>query len=284
VLAEVAAGHEHRRELQRSFYYDGQQRWWWTYPPVPRDMLPTIPNQLKLTQNAMVWSAPYPGAPGKGPVASLLTPVYFEDLQVGTVGTELALQVLDAIVEQQHLRAGRALLVDSNNRVLADSLHTARVAGATAVQLSDAVPGAPASFVGDSREWLQFPIRGTSWTLLLYVSNAAARAYLMEVLRPLWVLALGLVLALTVLGWLQSRRFVRPALLLADYMERVDADANADPPRVARAWVPWFKRVQRNANDRRDRMETVVQRNRQLEHSIKMRNQALREASLPKSE
>ncbi len=286
VFPATAATHESHRKIQRSFYWDAQQRWWWTYPAVARDVKPNTPAPQKALQNTLDWSPPYPGAAGSGLMATLRAPVYLQEQYLGTVGTEVALAMLETVLEQHPLRAARALVVDSAGVLLADSQHTLRNAVGT-LQLSDVVPGAPASILHDSPRWLHFPLRGTSWVLLLYVPDSAVRAHLLEVLRPFVSMAMLLVLGLLGLAWIQNHRIVRPALQLSDYVDQAAADANAEPPSVPRAWTDRFRQVQRTANDQRDRMETVVQRARQLEQSLKQRTQtlqALQKNALPKGE
>jgi signal transduction histidine kinase len=175
---------------------------------------------------------------------------------------------------------GRALVVDAAGLVIADSGGGLKGAKAN-VKLGDLMPGAPASpsaSAGDA-QWLSLPLRGTSWTLLAHLPHAAVQALLIETLRPYFAMAITLMLAIMGLAWVQNQRYARPALQLAEFMDVLETQPAATPPKVPRIWDHWFEHVASTAAERRRLWEQAQAHAVQLERTVEERTWELSSAN-----
>ena len=230
-------------------------------------------------ERAQVWTAPYLDFGGKGMMVSLLAPVYLAQEFVGVVGTDVTLAMLDTVLQQRPLRLGRALVVDQAGHLLADSQQALKGAQAN-IRLSDVIAAAPSLLpTREDPAWRQFTLRGTAWTLLLHLPPDVVHAELQTRLRPYFALAIMLVAAILGLAWVQNRRYARPALRLAEYVELLESDAQAPTPRVPTHWQRWFDHLASSARERRNLLAQTQQHASELESKVEQRTADLRRAN-----
>ncbi|MFY7864533.1 sensor histidine kinase [Roseateles sp.] len=312
ILPGVAALHQRQPVFQWSYYYDAQQRLSLLYPGLSRaDLFKATETEdmvsaLKLvfaaggthplemvgpTHNPkrhQVWTQPYQDSGGKGMMVSLLEPVYEHQRMVGAVGTDLTLAMLDATLQSIPLQLGRAMVIDPTGQILADSAGPVKP-DAKPSNLAEILPDLPVKALfgaapkklnhDSSGHWISFPLEGTPWRLLVHVQDAALEQESQSALLPYLLLTLGFVFALAGMAWLQHRRFTQPALQLAGFVETVDLDDDARPPKTAAAWSHWFERVAQRALERRQHLEQIRQHAVQLESQVERRTQALQVAN-----
>ncbi len=310
LLPEIAATHARQNVFEWSYYYDALERYWVLFPAQSRSELfaatksadmksalrvvfeadGTYPvsavNPRNNPQRNMVWTPPYQDASGRGLMVTLLAPVYLQTRYVGAVGTDLTLKMLDTVLEKHPLQLGRAMVVDSDGVLLADtgrSLQTSK----DKVRLSNVLSVNPPSLGASSEmgsterseQWIQLPLQGTRWHLLVYIPQQAVHTYLARELLPYLGMALVLLLALLGLARLQTVRFTRPALQLAEYVDRVETDPAAVAPEVPALWKHWFTRVARTAQERSRLVAETLKHATELEHKVDQRTADLRQAN-----
>jgi signal transduction histidine kinase len=167
-------------------------------------------------KRAQFWTDVYVDAAGKGLMATVGRPVYDRSNRFrGTINLDLTLATIDRYLAQTDFGHSRALLVNAQNHVIADSagLPKDRLVG-----LSDALPKSPELTAAELSahdhpdafhqhgEWVVYvnPVEGAPWRFLMLVDR---HALILEVLRSLWIGFAGLaLLAVAVLAVEQRRR------------------------------------------------------------------------------
>lgn len=302
ILSVAAAAHQWNKVFQWSYYYDGRERWMLMYPQLSRDQLfaathskdmsgslkvvfeadGTRPVQMvgpqKNPQREMLWTPPYKDAGGKGMMVTSLAPVYLGDEFVGAVGADVTLDMLDRVLQRFTLEMGRALVVDKKGFVLADSGHALKGAKGP-VNLADVIPSATVTDSdgrsdGGALTW-RYPLRGTSWTLLIHLHENTLNAALQEMMRPYWMMAAALVLAILALAWVQNQRYAGPALRLAQYVEQLETQPSASVPRVPASWQPIFVQAAQRAQERHALLAKTQSYAGDLEAQVAERTQSL---------
>ncbi|WP_342616355.1 response regulator [Rhodoferax sp. GW822-FHT02A01] len=274
--------HEYHRFFQRSHYYDAQKQWWLTYPAQSRQELlkTTDTNSISAAidtifdasgirplvtagpinnpKRADIWTDPYWDALGAGMTVTLLAPVYSNDNYIGVLCADVTLSILNNVLSERPLEIGRAFVVNDSGVILADSVSTNKKTGSI-VHISDLIPSTPlkqitssdkSEYVGSDATWFKLPIDGTKWTLLLQVPDAEVHARLVKRLAPTLALPLASVLCLFALAFIQNKKYVLPAMLLADYFDRLNANRNPNKPKVPSIWTHTFDQVERAARER----------------------------------
>jgi hypothetical protein len=84
-------------------------------------------------------------------------------------------------------------------------------------------------------------------------------------------MAVALVLAILALGWMQNRRYARPALQLAHFVDHLESDMGAKAPKVPVIWSHWFERVAGAAAERRQLLAKTLEHARELEQKVQER-------------
>jgi signal transduction histidine kinase len=164
---------------------------------------------------SLFWTDVYVDAAGKGLMATIGKPVYDTTGRFrGTINLDLTLATINRFMAKADLGRGRALLVNVENHVIADS------AGPTTelVDLADALPKSPdldavelsphdrPNSYHRHDDWMVLvdPVEGAPWRFLLLVDRYALIG---EVLGSLWIGFGGLgLLALALLAVEQRRR------------------------------------------------------------------------------
>lgn len=303
MLNIAVAAHAWHKAFTWSYYYDALERWWLIYPAQSQNELfastntKDMPSALKELFKAdgtypvlnagpqrnparkLVWTPPYLDASGKGMMVTLLAPVYLQDNYVGAVGADVTLQMLDSVLLQHPVFMGRALVVDATGLVIADSGGALKGAKAN-VKLDQLMPGMVFPVGGpDDQEWTMLSLRGTKWSLLIHVPETTIREHLIQALRPYFAMAITLMLAIMGLAWVQNRRYARPALQLAEYMDLLESQPSAVAPKVPKLWSHWFEEVAYAAQERRRLWAQAQAHAVQLEETVEERTRDLSAAN-----
>jgi|AraplaMF_Col_mMF_1032025.scaffolds.fasta_scaffold00104_77 signal transduction histidine kinase len=167
---------------------------------------------------AQFWTDVYVDAAGKGLMATVGRPVYDKSNRFrGTINLDLTLATIARFLAQTDFGHGRALLINAQNHVIADS---AGLAAEKLVALADALPKLSALDEAELSaqnhpqgyhrhgDWVVYvnPVEGAPWRFLMLVDR---RALILEVLRSLWIGFVGLaLLGLAVFAAEQRRRSV----------------------------------------------------------------------------
>lgn len=301
IMPEVVAAHEKHAIFQWSYYYNAQQLWFLVFPTLSQeDLLKfTKTNEISSALTAMfdaentapvtkagpknnparsqIWTAPYLDFGGKGMMVSLLAPVYVRDRYIGTVGTDLTLEMLDTALESQPLSIGRSMVVDSSGLLLADSGHALKHAQAN-VRFTDIFPETAGLQIVNGKlifsehqrhaSWLYYPLAGTTWTLLIYLPTGPINQHLLGVLRPYLAMAFILTIAMLWLAWVQNRQYAMPALQLAEYVDAVESNSHTNEPNVPLFWQYWFKKVAQSAKHRKELATATIEHADILERKV----------------
>lgn len=286
MLPAVVAVHTSTPTLWSSYYLDAAQRWRLAYPPQGRDeflkasastdmrsalhhLWPgatieplVLTRAAALAQHSSVWTPPFAGVKGLG--LGLLAPVMNGAEQIGLVGTDVGLDLLDYVLVQHAPTLGRALVVNTDGMVLGDSGGALAHAKAP-LHLSDVVPGAGTPWRDGTTDpaWQRLTLRGADWFLLLHQPPAALRNAALGALKPYLALAL---LVLAVLGALvvwQHRHFTQPALQLVQYLQQLEQSPLRKAPPAPALWAPWFTQLAQAARERQTLLDATLRHARQ---------------------
>ena len=212
---------------------------------------------------------------------------YLSKHSKGVMGPNGAPQVLDDLMAQQHIEIGNAFVVNAEGDVLASSDSSLK-GNTQKVRLAEIIPGAPAPIIkppipwtrpdqtslwpiihkqknGDL--WISYPIQGAPWTLMMNIPNDEINGMLFETLKPLFGMAALLVAAILALAWTQNHHYARPALQLAEYLDKVERDPNAPAPNVPTNWYHWFSHVAVGVRERRKLLAEALERTAELDRS-----------------
>lgn len=311
ILAIAPGVHEHQKTFQWSYFYDAQERWFLVFPTMSRKDLfagtatGDMAEAFKVVFDAggtfpitaagpksnpgryAVWTRPYLDAGGKGLMVTLLAPVYQGDRYNGVVGTDITLSILSSLLSKNGENSGRLFVVSATGELLGDSMGDAG-GRASVASISDVVPtipleqvvsGSVPKYEGVDATWLQLPIIGTTWKLLVEVPHASVRQFVLQTLLPNVTLAIFLMLSVLGLAWIQNRRYAQPALQLAEYVDALESEPDKTAPSVPPFWSHWFEQVAKNSRDRRELLHKTLQNAAQLEETVVRRTAALSEAN-----
>jgi signal transduction histidine kinase len=169
------------------------------------------------------WTDIYVDAAGKGLMATVGMPVYDQSGQFrGTIDLDLTMGTMNRLLSHGEFGSARALLVNDQNRVVADSAATAMPLGAL-TGLGDVLPqsaslrkaalsqaDAPDVFVPHDR-WLLYTtaIKGAPWRLVMAVER---RTLALAVVRSIWIGFVGVALLAIALVAVEQRRLSAGAL------------------------------------------------------------------------
>lgn len=286
MLPAVVALHTSTPSLWSSYYLDAAQRWRVAYPPQGRDerlqasastdMRSALKNlwpgaaiePLALTraateaQRASVWTPPFAGTKGLG--LGLLAPVMNGSEQIGLVGTDVALDLLDYVLVQHAPALGRALVVNADGMVLGDS-GGALAQAKTPLHLTDVVADAGTPWRDGSTDpaWQRLTLRGADWFLLLHQPPAALRSAALGSLKPYLALTLVVLAALGGLVVWQNRHFTQPALQLVQYQQQLGQSPQRKAPPAPALWAPWFTQLAQAARERHTLLDATLRHARQ---------------------
>ena len=164
---------------------------------------------------ALFWTDVYVDAAGKGLMATVGKPVYSKSGRCrGTINLDLTLATIGRYLAQADFGHGRAVLVNAQNHVIADS---AGLPEKTLIDLADALPPSPALDATELSshdnpdsyhrhgDWVVYvsPVAGAPWLFLMLVDR---NALIGEVLQSLWIGFAGLTLLALALFAVEQRR------------------------------------------------------------------------------
>ncbi len=299
MMPAVASEHARHQYIAWSYYYDANQAWELIYPAQSRaDLLAstgttsmsaafkeifaadgTYPLELAGKKNnpdrRQIWTAPYLDVSGKGMMITLLDPVYLHDQLVGVVGADVTLHLFQTTLSAYPLTLGRAVIIDSQGDILADSAGALNSATGK-LTLSDIMPDVPlhnllrenAGMASTDPEWMIFPLRDTKWRLVLHLPTSDIDHLLLTGLRPYLILVASFLVALVALALMQSRAYTQPALRLAEFVDEMALDTARAIPRVPPVWRHWFERVANTARDRDKYLQETLQYASELEGKV----------------
>lgn len=286
MLPAVVAMHSATTSLWASYYLDATQRWRMAFPPQGRedlfkatastDMQTALhklwpganvkPYELTqaatLAQRTSAWSAPFVTPKGLG--MALLAPVMNGAEQIGMVGADVGLDLLDNVLVQHAPTLGRALVVNADGMVLGDS--GGALSKATApLRLADVVPdaGTPWRDGASDPAWQRLTLRDADWYLLLYQPPSAMRWAALGALKPYLALAVLLLGALGGLLYWQYRHFIEPAWQMVKYQQHLEQSPLLKAPPAPALWAPWFTQLAQSARERHKLLETTMHHARQ---------------------
>lgn len=286
MLPAVVSLHGTNPALWSSYYVDGYLRWRLAYPPQGRDdrlkasgaadMQAALQNlwpgtgvkPVEMTSAALkaqrnnVWTPPF--ATPKGLAMGLLAPVMLGPDQVGVVGADVGLDLLDYVLVQHAPPLGRAVVVNADGMVLGDSGGALTKATAP-LRLTDLVPeaGTPWRDGGTDPAWQRLTLRGSDWFLLLYQPPGALRSAALGTLKPYLALVVVLLGALGGLVYWQNRHFTLPALQLVQYVQQLEQSPHRKAPPAPALWAPWFAQLAHAARERHTLMTATLRHARQ---------------------
>ena len=171
----------------------------------------------------LFWTDLYVDAAGKGLMTTVGRPVYDKsDRFRGTINLDLTLATIDRYLAQTDFGQGRALLVNAQNHVIADSA-AQQPSGQALVNLADVLPkqaaldaeelsaqDRPGAF-HQHGDWVVYvkPVEGAPWRFLMLVDH---HVLIGEVLQSLWIGFAGLTLLAVALFAVEQRRRASNAL------------------------------------------------------------------------
>jgi two-component system NtrC family sensor kinase len=233
-------------------------------------------------EDTTFWGSPYPSQLDGQPVLSHGAMVVVDGKYMGEVSLDFRIDGLQARARNWNEPDGRTWIVDTRQLVLADSAlplarGSAAGSGGTApmrVSLADRLPAGLGR--ADLDDTLFGPARahhGEGWVLVaavrigspwIYVQalpESTLRAQILPSLLPNAVLGLALLAMFVAAQWLLARNFVRPALAVLDYLQRLSGDPTQAAPRLGRRWQGWIDAVR----DTFARQRAAQRRERQTE-------------------
>ena len=229
MLPTVAATHQWNPIFQWTYFYDAGGRWLLNYPYLSVDELfrstktGDLSNAIRAAFDAdgthpvelagprhnpkreMLWTRSYEDAFGKGRMVTLLAPVYQGDRYVGAIGTDITLSQLDTVLHNHAPEVGRALVVNDNGTVLADS-SGALQSRSQPLKIGEIYPQFTNQLPDSDPAWQRLPLKGSLWTLWVHIPDADLNRAVIDDLTPSFIMAGLVFLALLGLLWVQQRR------------------------------------------------------------------------------
>ena len=195
------------------------------------------------------WTPVYLDAGGAGLMVSHGSPVWNGDTFLGIVGTDVLLSHLSDYLANFPATAGQVVLIDqADNVVAADrGLSTTATEPTRAAALLGTVPTAPTG--GHFRKVgtvlvSSVPIEGTPWRMVMTIPASATAVAMAAEMWPHAALLIGILVTFAAFALLFGRRFVRPAVALAEYgAGRGRGGIGGEAPEVPLAWAGLRDRI-----------------------------------------
>jgi PAS domain S-box-containing protein len=210
------------------------------------------------------WTPAYFDAGDAGLMVTHGAPVYANGKFAAVVASDLVMSHLGKYLRSFEFLPGKFALVDESGTAIADS--DGRVgANRTLVKAEDILGPFPLSATqgifgsSGSERYLILGVPGTPWRLVHTVPfYVLSRAAILQVV-PWLMVALTLLLTLAGLYVMLSRQFVRPALLLADYVQAAaeSSDTATPSPDLPPHWQPWVGKVVTSIRGQNQLMERL---------------------------
>ena len=209
------------------------------------------------------WTPVYLDAGGAGLMVTHGSPVYDGDTFLGIVGTDVLLAHLSNYLASFPATAGQVVLVDQADNVVAagGGLSPTATEPTRAAALLGAAPTAPTD--GHFRKHggllvSSVPIEGTPWRMVMTIPASATTAAMAAEMWPHAALLIGILTTFAAFALLFGRKFVRPAVALAEYGAGRDSAGGApEQPDVPLAWSGLRDRIRESYAEQADHMRRM---------------------------
>jgi signal transduction histidine kinase/CheY-like chemotaxis protein len=229
-------------------------------------------------QRQNVWTPVYIDQAGKGPMVSLLKPVYLQDHFWGVVGTDLLLDEIKALVQASQFDGVHVDVVTAGGVVLASNRPEWTLSNRSEMShVLHAMGTTTGQFVQHARaSWMMLPVDGPQWRIL--ISPLPGRNLYFQ--TPLYtqilvVLALVFVILLLI-GWCFHVYLARPVMHLVGYIDLLEQSPDAEVPQVPPAWRGWFERLHARAMERHEMVDALRDAHDHLEQEVTQRTASLK--------
>jgi PAS domain S-box-containing protein len=195
------------------------------------------------------WSPVYVDAGGQGLMVTHAAPVWVGDRFRGVVGTDVLLSAISTLLEAFPEVPATVAVIDQDGNLVAGTGAAATPDGpvaATTVLGSRDVGDTSGVFVGRGDELISSAaVPGTPWRLVMAVPEATVGAVVRQRLVPFGLVVGSILVSLIAGALILSRRFVSPAIAIADLaaLPADEASAKGAPPGLPEAWRPLADRV-----------------------------------------
>ena len=205
----------------------------------------------KNPSRSFYWTPPHVDANGSGTLILHSAPVYLDDRFQGVVGTDLRLATLEKMLQTLPRRAGRLLIVDDHQQLLADSeglpknalrtLQQVLPAGLDRASILQMQTGQ--IYEAGKSVVLRQRIQRAPWTLFYIINRSDIDGLLLPRMVPYAVILAVLAGTFFLALYLLRREFINPALELIDYIQRASSNPNEPKPTLPRLWQTWSNAV-----------------------------------------
>lgn len=195
------------------------------------------------------WTAPYIDAGGTGAMVSLGAPVYLDNEFHGIVGTDVKLITLERFLQNLKPTAGRLLILNKQQMLLADSNGVPPDTIMSAAELFPNVFGEQwkQKYVQDDQEYrdtnghilVTQQTRHAPWILIYLVSHDEMLALLFPRLLPYAVILATLIATLFIAINILRKHYIAPALSLVEYIHDASTNPTTQEPSLPRLWQKW---------------------------------------------
>lgn len=209
------------------------------------------------------WTPVYLDAGGAGLMVTHGSPVWVGDTFLGIVATDVLLDRLSSYLASFPATAGRVVVVDQSDTVVAaaDGLSPTATEPTKAAALLGAVPTADTGghFVKRGGVLVSsVPVAGTPWRMVMTIPASATAAAVAAEMWPHLALLIGILATFAGFALLFGRKFVRPAVALAEYgARRGRPGASAEPPIVPLAWAGLSERIRESFEEEASRIRQM---------------------------
>jgi signal transduction histidine kinase len=239
------------------------------------------------------WTEAYLDTAGAGLMVSHAAPVYQQGRYRGMVGTDVLLGFLTELLQSFSERWGAVWVVTEAGQVLADPDHPYTAADQRVRTLADVLPDALRALptaallqlstefrrIGDHYLYAQ-RLKTAPWYLVHAIPTSALTARLIPRLYSALIVLVGLALTLAVIHSLLRRRFIKPALMLVDYLhEEASGQPPPAPTPTPALWQPWFTVITTTFQNNRRYVHTIKNLNADLERRVEERTEQLQESN-----
>lgn len=239
------------------------------------------------------WTEAYLDTAGAGLMVSHATPVYLQGRYRGMVGTDVLLKFLTDLLQSFTERWGSVWIVTETGQILADPDHPYTAADQRVRTLADVLPESWRSLsldnllqpstefrrIGDDYLYAQ-RLKTAPWYLVHAIPSTAITARLIPRLYSALIVLAGLALTLAVIHGLLRLRFIKPALMLVDYLhEEAAGQPPLASPTVPALWRPWFAVITTTFQNNRRYVHTINNLNVDLERQVEERTEQLQETN-----
>lgn len=291
--------------IQWSYYYDKQERFVYLYPVLPETELikstKTDSGNEALTllfkqhssqlwqhiqeadthANKLLWKSPYLDNAGKGMMISLLGPVYTAHALQGAVGADITLNELNENLRHSVFSFGRALLLDQDDNVLADSVLS--IDGQKNITTLKDIFGEKIPVKKEDQVfeeiaeayWLKLAVEDTPWHLLLRVSKTELEKIVWKKTESIIAMNLAFIIFFIIAAIFLHKKYTYPAILLTVFLQELKENTQKLIPSVPPKWRPIFLGSAKDEQERVKYLYSLKQDAEVLEQRVQERTAEL---------